>query len=110
MQRASIALTSILALTVSAALAVSAFAATKTVTIKDNLFSPRSITVSSGSTVKWVWKGMALHNVTVTSGPTKFHSPTQMKGTFSKRLTKAGTYKIICTIHASSQSMTIKVR
>jgi plastocyanin len=95
---------------VSVALAVSAFAATKTVTIGDNFFKPKSVSVSKSSTVKWVWKGKNPHNVTVTSGPVKFSSPTKKKGTFSKKLAKKGTYKIICTVHGARQSLTIKVR
>jgi plastocyanin len=92
------------------ALAIPALAATKTVQIKDNLFAPASITVSKGTTVKWVWKGKAPHNVKVTKGPAKFSSTTQTKGNFSKKLTKAGTYSIVCTIHAPNLKMTIKVR
>jgi plastocyanin len=109
MQRASIVISAVAALVVSAALAVSAFAATKTVAVKDNVFAPKSISVRKGTTVKWLWSGKAPHNVTVTSGPVKFHSATQKKGTFSKKLTKKGTYKLVCTIHAPRMVMTIKV-
>jgi plastocyanin len=110
MKRASIAITVLSALVVSAVLAVSALAATKSVSVKDDVFAAKSITVKKGTTVKWVWKGHAPHNVTVTKGPAKFHSVTQKKGTYSKKLTKAGTYKIVCTIHAPGMAMTIKVR
>jgi len=110
MQRPSIATTAVTALVVSAALAASAFAATKTVTIGDNFFKPKSISVSKSTTVKWAWKGKNPHNVTVTSGPVKFSSPTKKTGTFSKKLSKKGTYKIICTVHGARQSLTIKVR
>jgi plastocyanin len=110
MQRVSVALTTITAVVISAALAVSAFAATKTVAVKDNVFAPKNITVKKGSTMKWVWQGSAPHNVTVTSGPAKFRSATQTKGNFSKKLTKKGTYKLVCTIHETSMSMRIKVR
>jgi plastocyanin len=40
----------------------------------------------------------------------KFASPTQSKGSFSKKLAKAGTYKLYCTIHGAAQSLTIRVR
>lgn len=110
MQRPSIAIPALTAAVVSVALAVSAFAATKTVTIGDNFFKPKSVSVSKSSTVKWVWKGKNPHNVTVTSGPVKFSSPTKQKGTFSKKLAKKGTYKIICTVHGARQSLTVKVR
>jgi plastocyanin len=110
MQRPPVAISAITALLVSAVLAASAFAATKTVSIGDNFFKPRTVSVKKGTTVKWVWKGKSPHNVTVRSGPTKFTSRTQTKGTFSKKLSKKGTYKIICTIHGAVQSLTIKVR
>jgi plastocyanin len=92
------------------ALAIPAFAATKTVQVKDNKFVASSITVSKGTSVKWVWKGKAPHNVKVTKGPAKFSSTTQVKGSFTKKLTKKGTYSILCTIHAPGMKMTIKVK
>ena len=76
----------------------------------DNKFVAKSITVSKGTTVKWVWKGHAPHNVTVTKGPVKFKSTTQVKGNFAKKLTRKGTYTILCTIHAPGMKMTIKVK
>jgi plastocyanin len=99
------------AVTVAAgALAIPAFAATKTVQVKDNKFVAKSITVSKGTTVKWVWKGNAPHNVKVTKGPAKFASTVKTKGTYSKKLTKKGTYTLICTIHQPDMRMTIKVK
>jgi plastocyanin len=93
------------------AIAVPALAASsKTVQVKDNKFVANKITVRKGTTVKWVWKGQAPHNVTVTKGPAKFHSKTVVKGSFSKKLTKAGTYTILCTIHAPGMKMTITVK
>ncbi|HWI72569.1 MAG TPA: plastocyanin/azurin family copper-binding protein [Baekduia sp.] len=92
------------------ALAVPALAATKSVQVKDNKFVANSITVKKGTTVKWVWKGKAPHDVTVTKGPAKFKSKVQTSGSFSKKLTKKGTYSIVCTIHAPGMKMTIKVK
>lgn len=93
------------------ALAVPSLASsTKTVSVKDNVFGPKSITVRKGTTVRWVWHGKAPHNVTVTRGPQRFRSKTQVRGNFSKRLTKKGTYTILCTIHAPSMKMTIHVK
>jgi plastocyanin len=109
MKHASVAITAITASVVSAAFAVSAFAATKTITVKDDTFGPKSVSIGKGSTVKWNWKGQAPHNVTVTSGPAKFHSKTQTKGSFSRKFAKPGTYKLVCTIHAPGMKMTVKV-
>ena len=40
----------------------------------------------------------------------KFTSPTKESGSYSKKLTRAGTYLIYCTIHGQSdQSMKLKV-
>jgi plastocyanin len=110
MRRPTTVLTAILGLVLSAALAVSAFAATKTVAVKDNVFAPKNVTVKKGTTVRWVWKGSAPHNVKVTAGPAKFSSATRTSGSFSRKLAKAGTYKIVCTIHAPGMSMRLKVR
>ena len=92
------------------ALAIPALAATTSVQVKDNKFVAKSITVSKGTTVKWVWRGKAPHNVKVTKGPAKFASTTQVKGSFSKKLTKKGAYTILCTVHAPEMKMTIRVK
>jgi plastocyanin len=92
------------------ALAIPALAATTTVQVQDNKFVPTSITVKKGTTVKWVWKGKAPHNVKVTKGPATFGSKIQVKGSFAKTLTKPGTYSIVCTIHAPGMKMTVRVK
>jgi plastocyanin len=98
------------AVVTAGALAVPALAATKTVQVKDNKFVAKTITVKKGTTVKWIWKGSAPHDVSVTKGPAKFKSSVKTSGRFSKKLTKAGTYSIVCTIHAPDMKMTIKVK
>lgn len=98
------------AVVVAGALAVPALAATRTVQVKDNKFVANSVTVKKGTTVKWVWRGDAPHDVTVTKGPAKFKSSVKTSGSFSKKLTKKGTYSIVCTIHAPGMKMTVKVK
>ncbi len=92
-----------------------ALAATKSIKVGDDYFvrakGVPTVTVKKGTTVKWKFAGHAPHNVTVSSGPVKFHSKTMRSGSFSKKLTKKGTYKIYCTIHgAADQSMVLKVK
>jgi plastocyanin len=99
----------------AAALAIPALAATRSVRIGDNYFvrsrGVPTVTVRRGTVVRWVWKGKSIHNVTVTRGPRKFRSPTKRKGTFSVRVIRLGTYRIVCTIHgAADQSMVLKVK
>ena len=92
-----------------------ALAATKNITVGDNFFVRASgvptVTVNKGTKVRWVWKGDSRHNVKVAKGPAKFGSATQTSGTYTKRVTKSGTYRIVCTVHgASDQSMKLVVR
>ncbi len=99
----------IAAIALLAVLAVPALAATKSVTVGDTFFKAKSLTVSKGTTVKWVWRGKLPHDVKVKSGPAKFHSTVKTSGSYSKRLTRSGTYRIICTIHPNMKQ-TITVR
>ena len=105
MKRTGIAISAATALMVSAVLAVSAFAATKTITIRDNLFSPKSVSVSKGTTVKWVWRGNAPHNVTFKKLGEA--SDTTESGTFKLRFKQAGTYKYMCTVHGFKGKITV---
>ena len=98
-----------------AALAATALAATKTLKVGDNWFVRSSgvptVTVKKGTTVKWVWVGDSVHNVTVKKGPVKFKSTTKRSGSYRKRVTRRGTYTIICTVHgARDQKMKLVVK
>jgi plastocyanin len=81
------------------------------VAVKDNVFAPKKLTVARNTTVRWVWRGSNPHNVTVTKGPVKFKSkPAITKGSYSRKLTRKGTYTILCTIHAPGMKMTLTVK
>ena len=104
-----------LSATLFAVIAATALAATKTVKVGDNWFVRTSgtptVTVKKGDTVKWSWVGDSSHNVVVTKGPVKFRSPIKTSGTYKKRVTRKGTYTIVCTIHGKSdQSMKLVVK
>lgn len=103
-----------LALVATAATAVllpgqAAGAATKVVSVRDDFFDARSVTVKRGAAVRWVWRGRAPHNVVVTKGPQRFRSKLQTSGTYQRRLTRPGRYGYVCTIHAGMTG-TIRVR
>jgi plastocyanin len=107
--RASLILT--LAIAAVTATATIAFAATSNVGVKKSgskyLWTPSSLNIKKGDTVKWSWSGKVPHNVTGKG----FKSATKNKLTFTHTFTKAGTYTVVCTIHqALGQKMTIKVR
>jgi plastocyanin len=97
-----------------AVLATSAPSATR-VKVGDNYFVRPSgvptVTVSKGTRVRWVWTGNRVHNVSVARGPARFSSNTMRSGTYTKRVRKAGTYTIVCTIHGGGdQKMKLVVR
>jgi plastocyanin len=70
-----------------------------TIRVRDNVFSPKSASVKTGSTVTFRWAGDNPHNVKVTSGPVRFTSKTQTSGTYKRKLSRKGTYRFVCTIH-----------
>jgi plastocyanin len=94
---------------VAAALAVPAFAATKTISVDDDVFKPKTTTVKKGTTVKFKWVGESPHNVSRTGGPSFSNIGTRRSGSASRKLSKAGTYKLVCTIHPG-MNLTIKVK
>jgi plastocyanin len=91
-----------------------ALSARKHVEVDDDYFvregSPPTVNVRRNDTVVWEWEGRNPHNVTVTKGPVRFKSSTKRSGTYAKKVTRRGTYRIVCTIHAPSMRMTLKVR
>jgi plastocyanin len=97
----------------SAALAVPALAASRSVKVGDDYFvrkgSVPTVTVKKGTTVTWRWTGKDMHNVAVTKGPAKFRSSYKSSGSFSKRLTRTGTYTVVCSIHQPDMRMKLRV-
>jgi plastocyanin len=92
-----------------------ALSARKNVEVDDNYFvrqgSPPTVNVRRNDRVVWEWEGSNPHDVTVTKGPVRFKSRIQTSGTYAKKVTRRGTYRIVCTIHRSAgMRMTLKVR
>jgi plastocyanin len=111
MPKLRVAIVAIVVAAVLAAGAAVALAATVKVGVRKSgtrySFTPKTLTIRRGDTVRWSWRGSVPHNVT---GP-GFHSRTATRLTFSRRFTRAGTYRVRCTIHAAlGQRMTIRVR
>jgi plastocyanin len=101
----------LLAVALVAITATAALAATKSVGVSKSgskyKFTASTLRIKKGDTVKWSWSGSVPHNV---KGP-GFSSKTATKVTFSRKFTKAGTYKVVCTLHqALGQRMTVVVK
>ena len=102
-----------LAAAAAAVPAVSALASTPTkkITVGDNFFKPKTVTINRGTRVTWVWHSFGIqHNVTVKSGPSKFHSANKGGGTYTHLFGKKGTYHLFCTLHPTQMKETIIVR
>ena len=92
-------------------------AAKKTINLGDNYYAPQTLKVKRGTTVTWRWPGFDqagdVHDVKLRSGPKgvkKFHSEAASTDfSFKRKLTVAGLYKIVCTLHHEMHT-TIKVR
>src|SRR5579884_775800 len=89
-----------LAVVVVAGSSVAALAATtKSVKVENSSFSVKRLTIRKGGRVTWNWVGFLNHNVTVKKGPTKFHSRTQARGSYTHRFNRKGVYHLYCTLH-----------
>jgi plastocyanin len=98
-------------LVIVAVTASMALAATRSVSVRKSgsryLWSPSSLSISRGDTVRWSWRGSVPHNVV---GP-GFRSRTANRLTYSRTFRRRGTFRVVCQIHVSAgQRMTIRVR
>ncbi len=90
-------------------------AATKTITLGDNFFKPKSLTVKKGTILRFVWgpgnEGTVVeHNVTGVKG-NKFDSTedtTKPDRPFRKRFTKNSL--VVCTIHSTTMKLSVKIK
>lgn len=64
----------------------------------DDRYRPRSITISRGTRVRWVNRGVHVHSVAAKAGT--WGSPLLNPGDrWGKRFRKPGTYAFYCTVH-----------
>ena len=82
-----------------------------TVKVEDVSFSSTNLSVRRGATIKWSFTGNLLHDVTLASGPRAFSSPHWGSGgTYKKKLSVPGTYRIFCSLHPVSMTQRVVVR
>ncbi len=103
-----------LAIILAIALAAPAAAATRNVKVGDDYYvragSPPTVSVKKGTTVRWNWVGRRQHDVVVQRGPVTFQSKLKRSGSYSRRMRRVGTYRIVCSIHQPDMAMTLRVR
>ena len=75
-----------------------ASAATVSVSMGDDFFTPESLSIAAGDTVVWTNNGGDDHTATATNNA--FHSGTMAPGdTFRRTFNTAGTYDYVCAFH-----------
>jgi plastocyanin len=95
----------------AAALAVPAFAATRTVNVGPRFrFGPQALTIHRGDSIRFVWRGRLFHDVVRRRGPAFRNIGLRRRGTFVRRFTRRGTYLLICRIHQPTMRLRIRVR
>jgi plastocyanin len=90
-----------------------AVAATQTVAVRNNQFSPAALTISAGDTVQWDWPvapNAVPHTVTSDFPDTELGSPQQAQGSYSHTFATAGTFNYHCEVHPNSMAGTITVQ
>lgn len=96
-----------------------AVAATSGVQVVDNGYSPSTITIDAGDTVRWVWAGNGRHSVTAVGGGFDSHSACTALVTatcggtgevFTHRFDTPGSYAYRCRVHGAAMSGTVVVR
>lgn len=101
-----------------AAIAKKKKAKPKIVTVADDYFSPGSVKLKKGKSIRWVWSEFNFnpHNVRLGDHPKKvkasqFKSPaTGAVGLkFQKTFNVTGNYDFFCSLHASIMRMSVKV-
>jgi plastocyanin len=95
------------------AAALGAGSGSPTVKIIDNAFVRERqrpvVRIHAGTTVTWRWTSRQSHSVLLRKGPERFSSPVRNRGTYRHRFTRAGTYRIVCSLHAPGMRMTVRV-
>jgi plastocyanin len=75
-------------------------AGTKTITVKDDLFSPKKATVAKNTLVTWRWSSDSGDHDVTSHGTKRFRSSDlKNSGVHRYRFKKAGTYRYVCSIH-----------
>ena len=74
----------------------------QTIEVKDNSFSPDTVTIKTGTTVIWKWTGTQNSHSILLQGTT---SPAQTSGTFERRFDQTGnSFAYQCGVHGAAMT------
>jgi plastocyanin len=84
------------------------------VAITDNAFfagtDRPTIRIRAGQSVTWEWASRESHSVAVQSGPERFATAVEHGTRFTHSFERAGTYQLVCSLHAPGMRMTVVVQ
>ena len=82
----------------------------KSTFVGDFSYGSERVSLKRGTTFTWRFMGRFQHDVTVVGGPEGFSAPWTQTGVFKHRFTKAGTYRLFCSLHPAKMVQRITVR
>lgn len=86
--------------------------------VLDDIYSPASLVLERGGSVRWVWPARNLHrhNVILVTGPPgvakkRYRSPTRVRRfEFERAFPNPGNYEFFCSVHPFTMRQSVKVR
>jgi hypothetical protein len=78
--------------------------------VGDYRYGAQRVSVKRGTKFTWRFVGTVPHDVTLVSGPVGFSSPWTQSGTFTHTFSRAGTYRLFCSLHPARMTEIIQVR
>lgn len=84
-----------------------------TVKVGDNFLRPGAKTVARGTRVRFEWTGIARHHIVKARGPGRpIASPATARPgvNLARRLSRAGVYRFVCTIHTAEMRLKLTVK
>jgi hypothetical protein len=78
--------------------------------VGDFRYGHERVVLRRGASFTWRFVGGTQHDVTVVGGPVGFSSPWTLRGTFSHRFMRAGTYRLFCSLHPTRMTQVVTVR
>jgi hypothetical protein len=78
--------------------------------VGDYAFGAQRVSLRRGARFTWRFLGGVDHDVTLANGPAGFASPSMRRGTYTHRFTRAGTYRLFCSLHPARMTQVVIVR
>ena len=78
--------------------------------VGDYRYGAERVALRRGTTFTWHFVGGVAHDVTLGSGPAGFASPSMIRGTYRHRFTRAGVYRLFCSLHPTRMTQIVIVR